>query len=185
MALDLIFLAMLVIFMIRGYRKGIVLAVCSLLAIILAVMGALKLSGTVARLLFADNNGVIAKWAPMVTYLLLFVLIVWGVRLLASFIERSLKIVMLGWANKLSGAIVYGLIVCFVWSTFLWLGNKISLVNPRTKEASVTYSHIEPLAPLLFSGIGKVWPFARSVFNDLSNFYDKLNKDISGDVGAD
>ena len=185
MALDLIFLAILVIFMVRGYRKGIVLAICSLMAIILAVMGALKLSGTVSRLLFEDKNGVIAKWAPLVTYLLLFILIVWGVRLLASFIERSLKIVMLGWANKLSGAIVYGLIVCFVWSTFLWLGNRISLFKPDTKAASVTYRHIEPLAPVLFSGIGKVWPFARSVFNDLGTFYDNLNRDISEDVGAD
>jgi len=147
-------------------------------------MGALKLSGTISGLLFENGDSVAAKWAPLVTYLLLFVLILWGVRLLASFIERSLKVVMLGWANKLCGALIYGLIVCFVWSTFLWLGNRITLINQHTKAASLTYNRIEPLAPVVFSGIGKVWPFARSVFHDLGIFYDNLNKDISDHVGA-
>lgn len=184
MILDLIFLIVLLIFLLKGYRKGLVLAICSLLAVTLGVLGALKLSGTVAHHLFADRNGAVAKWAPLVTYLLLFILIVWIVRLFASFVERSVKAIMLGWANKLSGAVVYGLIVCFVWSTFLWLGNKIAVINPDTKDASFTYKHIEPLAPLLFSGIGKVLPFAGSVFQDLDSFYDHLNLEL-GHVGAD
>jgi len=185
MILDIIFLIVLFLFLVKGYRKGLVLAICSLLAIVLGVIGALKLSGTVGQLLFADKNGAMVRWVPLVTYLLLFILIVWIVRLLASFIERSMKVVLLGWANKLSGAIVYGLIVCFVWSTFLWLGNKINAINSETRAASYTYEHVEPLAPRFFSVTGKVLPFVRSVYQDMDSFYDRLNQDISGHVGTD
>lgn len=184
MMFDLIFCTALAVFLFKGYRKGIVFAICSFLGILLGVMGALKLSGVVALHLFKDSNGAMAKWAPTLTYLILFILIVWLVRMVGSIVEKSMKTLMLGWFNKLAGALVYGLMIAFIWSSFLWLGSKVSLLNDDTLASSVTAPYILPLAPKMIDGIGAVLPFAKSIFGDIGGFYDSLNDKLTTHVGA-
>ncbi len=177
MAIDIIYLLFLGLMMIRGYNKGFVVALFSFVAIILGVMGALKLSGTVSRLLFNDS-----AWAPFVTYILVFVLIVWLVRLGARLIEKSFEAVALGFLNKLSGAVLYGLLVSFVLSSLLWLLNRMGVIQPDTRTSSRVYALVEPFAPWLFSLIGRLFPFAQTVFQDLSHFFDRLNQNLPGHV---
>lgn len=177
MAIDIIYLLFLGLFMIRGYNKGFVVALFSFVAIILGVMGALKLSGSVSRLLFRDS-----QWAPFVTYMLIFILIVWLVRLGARLIEKSFEAVALGFINKLSGALLYGLIVSFVFSSLLWLLNQMGMIKPESQADSKVYALLEPFAPGLFSLIGKLFPFAQDIFRDLGHFFDDLNQKLPGNV---
>lgn len=177
MAIDVIYLILLGLFMIRGYNKGVVVALFSFIAIILGVMGALKLSGSVSRLLFSDS-----QWAPFLTYIIVFVLIVWLVRLGARMIEKTFEAVALGFVNKLSGALLYGLLVTFVFSSLLWLLNQMGLIKPETQAQSKVYALIEPFAPHLFSLIGRLFPFAQTVFQDLEHFFDRINDKLPGHV---
>ncbi len=177
MAIDVIYLLFLVLFMIRGYNKGFVVALFSLFAIIAGVMGALKLSGSVSRLLF--NN---SQWAVFLTYILVFVLIVWLVRLGARLIEKSVEAVALGFVNRLSGAVLYGCIVSFVFSSLLWLLNQMGLIRPDTQAQSKVYALIEPFAPALFALIGKLFPFAKTIFEDLAHLLDRINDHLPGHV---
>jgi membrane protein required for colicin V production len=71
MIIDAIFLICLLIFLIRGYSKGVVVALFSVLAIILGVIGALKLSGTLASLLF-QNGEKGGRWVPFVSYIIVY-----------------------------------------------------------------------------------------------------------------
>lgn len=175
MLLDTIFIIGLLIFVIKGYSKGIVVALFSVLAVILGVLGALKLSGAVANTLFSDGGG---KWAPMISYAIVFLLIVWIVRLGASAIQKSLRAVSLGWLNRLAGALLYAFLFAFIFSSFLWLFNRMHLLNEDTKQASNVYNTVEPLAASVFSVIGAVLPFAKNVFTDLSQFFDQVNEKI-------
>lgn len=177
MIIDAIFLVCLLIFFIRGYSKGVVVALFSVLAIVLGVIGALKLSGTLALLLF-DGGEKGGRWVPFVSYIIVFMLIVWVVRLGAKLIQRSFEAVALGWANRLAGALMYGFLLSFIFSSLLWLFNQMGIINPETRSASYVYPVVAPLAPRVFSLIGAVLPFARHIFDDLSRFFDQVNQNL-------
>ncbi|WP_118974252.1 CvpA family protein [Taibaiella koreensis] len=182
MIIDAIFLIFMVFFMIKGYSRGLVIALFSMLALLLGALGALKLSGTVAAHLFKDGQG--GRWAPFLAYLIVFVLIVFLVRMLARLLERSFKAVALGWLNRLTGALLYGFLVSFVFSSALWLLDRMGVLSDEVRTGSVTYRFIAPIAPAVCSVAGAVLPFARHIFDDLSLFFDKLNQTIPAHVGA-
>jgi membrane protein required for colicin V production len=184
MIIDSIYLICLLIFLVRGYSKGIVIALFSVVAIIFGVLAALKLSGTVSKMLFSSGNGA-AQWAPLVTYALIFLLVVWLVRLGARLIEKSFEAVALGWINKLAGAALYGFLISFVFSSLLWLLDKMQLINAETKAASKVYPLLDTLAPMVFSGIGNILPFAKHIFDDLSGFFDGVNQTLPDYVDPD
>jgi len=184
MILDAIFLIFLVLFLIRGYSKGIVVALFSVLAILLGVLGALKLSGTVADSLF-EGGSKGGRWAPLLAYSIVFLLIVFLVRAGARLLQRSFEAVSLGWVNRLSGALLYGFLISFVFSSILWLCNQMGLIKEETQASSLTYAYIEPVAPKVFSLIGTFIPFAKHIFEDLSAFFDRVNQSIPPHVGSD
>ena len=163
--------------MIKGYSKGFVVALFSVVAVILGVLAALKLSQTLSEALFSEG-GNFGKWAPIISYMIVFVIIVWLVRLGAKLIQKALHAVALGWLNKLSGAVLYGFLLTFVFSSFLWLLSRMNLLNNDTKDASKLYTFIEPLAPKVFTLIGAILPFAKTIFSDLSQFFDQVNQKI-------
>jgi membrane protein required for colicin V production len=182
MIIDAIFLVCLLIFLIRGYSKGVVVALFSVLAIILGVLGALKLSGTLASLLFEDGEKG-GRWVPFISYIIVFFLIVWLVRLGAKLIQRSFEAVALGWVNRMAGALLYAFLISFVFSSILWLFNQMGVIKAETKADSYVYEMIEPFAPKVFALIGTVLPFAKHIFEDLSGFFDRVNQKLP-DVGT-
>ncbi len=184
MILDALFLIFLILFGIRGYSKGIVVALFSVLAILLGALGALKLSGTVADMLF-DGGSKGGRWAPLLAYSIVFLLIVLLVRAGARLLQRSFEAVSLGWINRLSGALLYAFLLSFVFSSMLWLCNQMGLIQPETQASSHTYAYLEPVAPKVFSLIGTVIPFAKHIFEDLSVFFDRVNQSIPPHVGSD
>lgn len=183
MILDILFLILVILFLIKGYSRGLVVALFSVLALLLGVIGALKLSGSVAAALF-DGGSEGGRWVPLVAYLVVFTVIVLLVRAGGKLLQRSFEAVALGWLNRLAGAVLYAFLVSFVFSSLLWLCNRMGLIGEETKEASLTYAVIEPLAPAVFSFIGIFLPFVKSIFNDLSGFFDQVNQSISPDVGT-
>lgn len=163
--------------MFRGYNKGIVIALFAFAGILLATICALKLSGSTAAYLFKDgvhqNKGL-----SMLAYLLVFFGVLWLVKFVASLIEKSLKSLSLGWINRLSGALLYGIFVAFAFSSFLWLLSWLGFLNESFKQNSVAYQYIQPLAPLGFGLIGEVFPFVKSMVEQLSDNIDQLNNKI-------
>jgi membrane protein required for colicin V production len=95
-----------------------------------------------------------------------------------------MEITALGWLNRMSGAILYALLISMVYSIFLWLLTRMNFLSPETIAASHTYPVMEPLAPKIMAGIGKVIPLFKDGFRDLNNLFEKLNQHISRNVGA-
>ena len=174
MALDIIGVTLIIVFFIHGYMKGIIVAVFSVLAITLGIICSLKLSEKLASFLY-EKGWVTSGWAQLVSYVLLFVAIVLIVRLVAKAIETSAKALMMGWINSGIGGLLYALMAAVIWSSFLWIGNEMQLIDEETKAASVTYIYFAPLAPWLFERIGKVWPMVKDIFGNLQHFFNGVN----------
>ncbi|MBS1589882.1 MAG: CvpA family protein [Bacteroidetes bacterium] len=183
MTLDLAILGIILIFFIRGYMKGIIVAAFSALALMLGLLCALKLSGKLAKWML-DHQWISSGWAQLAAYIILFFGVVFLVRLMSKAVQSIAQHTMLGWLNGLMGGIVYGFMAAVVCSSVLWISNQIHLLSPETKTYSKTYSYIEPLAPKIYERIGNVLPIAKNVFSDLQTFFENANQSLPEHVGS-
>jgi len=173
--LDFIGILLLLVFFIRGYMKGIIVAVFSCVAILLGIICSLKLSGLLAAYLL-EKGWAGSGWAQLISYVLLFTAVMLIVRWVASALKSSLRLVMLGWADGVFGGLLYAFMAVLIWSSLLWLGDQLHLISPETKLHSQTYSYFIGIAPWVYERVGLLLPFAKNVFTELELFFEKLNQ---------
>jgi membrane protein required for colicin V production len=159
----------------KGISKGFVVALCSLLAWIVGLAAALKLSALVAGYL-GRNTGITGQWLPFVSFLIVFVAVVVLVRLLAAAIEKALQVAMLGWANRLAGVVLYALLYFTILSVLLFYAGKLQLLPPHVAAQSVAYTYIAPWGPWVMDMLGMLLPWFRNMFDELSHFFEEVAK---------
>ena len=183
MILDVIGIILIVLFFIRGYMKGFILAAFSVLAILLGIICALKLSQAFAAWMLAKGY-VSSGWVQVVSYIAMFVAVVIVVNLLGRLLQKAVEGLMLGFINKLIGGVLYAFLGIILWSSLLWIGNKMSIITPQTIAASKTFSWLSQVAPWFFQQAGHLLPFVKDTFSKLDHFFDSVNQKTPDHVGA-
>lgn len=175
MIIDIIALVLIVMAIFKGLRNGLVVAIFSLLAFIIGLLAAIKLSTVVADYL-GENVNVSQRWLPVLAFALVFIVVVLLVRLGAKAIEGVLKVAMLGWINRIGGVVLYIVLYLFIFSILLFYLEQLNIIKPSTIESSVTYEHIKPIGPAIMNAFGSVLPFFKNMFSELESFFDNLAK---------
>lgn len=178
MLIDLVFAALVVIAIFRGYQKGLILAVFSVIAFIIGLAAALKLSVAVAAYL-KDSISISAKWLPFLAFALVFFAVVLLIRLGAKFIEKVFQAVLLGWLNRLGGMLLYMVLYLIILSIFVFYAEKLQLLQPSVIQNSITYSFIQPWGPKVMDSFGKLIPVFKDMFTELGDFFNSLSNKIS------
>lgn len=173
MIVDIVFVILVVLAIIRGVSRGFIVAVFSFFAIIIGVAAAMKLSYAVASWLQQSLN-VSGKWLPIVSFIIVLVAVIFLVRWIANLIQAAINIAMMGWLNKLGGVVLYLFIYLFVYSIFLFYLTKMNLLKQDTISGSRTYSLIEPFGPKAVDMVGNIIPFFKDIFHDLTDFFEKI-----------
>lgn len=153
---DIIFVIPLLWGAYKGFTKGFVLEIAAFLALGLGVWGGLKFSYLSAEYLSKLFN-ISEKLMPLISFSVVFIIIVIAVFLLAKVLQSVLKKAALGLVNRLLG-LVFGILkFAFILSVILNLVNvfnkEVEFITPEKKEASLLYSPIEKLSQLLIPGI--------------------------------
>lgn len=177
MIIDLIFAVLLVIAIIKGYQKGLIIALFSIIAFIIGLAAALKLSA-VAAVYLKDSVNISAKWLPFVAFMVIFFIVVILVRLGGKLIEKTFQVVLLGWLNRLGGIILYAVLYTIIFSIFLFYAEKLQLVQPAVIKSSQTYTFIQPLGPVIMNNFGKVIPVFKDMFTGLEDFFNTISNKI-------
>lgn len=180
--LDIIIISICFLFFFRGYSKGVIAAILSLVAALIAWVAALKLSDNIAQKLFNNQAIVSAKWAPLLTHILVFAAVILLFRMASRASEKALKEISLGWVNKLAGGTLYLCFAAFLFSIVLGFFSKMNFLNPDIKNASVVYPHIEPIAPKIVKLVGIAMPFVKNSYQQLDELFDKINHSLNPDV---
>jgi membrane protein required for colicin V production len=170
MLIDIIVLVLLLAALFKGLRKGLVVALFSFLAFVIGLAAALKLSSAMASYL-GDTISISQRWLPVVAFIAVFLIVVLLVRIGAKAIEAALRLVLLGWLNRVGGVIFFALLYLFVFSIVLFYADGLHLIREETKNASRTYGYLQPLAPKIIAGLGTVLPFFRNMFAQLGTFF--------------
>ena len=174
---DIIVLVLIIIGIYKGWRNGLVLGIFSALAFIIGLAAAIKLSAVVA-LRLEESTNISQRWLPVLAFAIVFLIVVFLVRLGGKALEGVLKIAMLGWLNKLGGVLLYVLLYLFIFSVLLFYAQQLKIVKPETAEISVTYPIIYPMAQEVIGAIGTILPFFRNMFAELEAFFDKLSRKV-------
>jgi membrane protein required for colicin V production len=174
MLIDIIFLILMVMAIFKGISKGFIVAVFSLLAFVIGLAAALKLSTVVATQLQEKMN-ISGYWLPFLSFLLVFIGVVLIVRLGAAIVKKVAGIFFLGWLDALAGILLYALMYLMIYSVILFFATRIHLISPDAQSASRTYAYIEPFGPKVMSWVGNMVPFFSDMFSDLGRFFGKVS----------
>jgi membrane protein required for colicin V production len=178
MLLDIIFAVVIILALFKGYQRGLIVGLFSLVAVIIGLAAAMKLS-TVAAGYIGKAVKISQEWLPVISFAIVFILVVLLIRLGANAIERTVEVVMLGWLNKLGGILLYAIIYTIVFSVLLFYAEQIKLIKPETIQQSAVYSFIQPWGPKAINGVGAVIPVFKDMFGELEHFFDGIAKDVS------
>ena len=178
MIIDLLFLLLMALAIFKGYTRGLVVAVFSVIAMVAGLAAALKLSVVTAAWL-KDAMHIAAKWLPVLAFILVFVTVVLLVRLGAIAIEKTMQLALLGWANRIGGILLYMIVYTLIMSVALFYADKLNLLSPETIAASRTYSFIKPWGPTTIEAIGKLIPFFKNMFQQLEVFFARVSDKIT------
>ena len=156
--LDIIFLIPLLFALYRGFKKGLIHMIASLLALVLGIVGAIKLRPVFASLLdglFTIDPG----YVNIIAFAVAFVVIVIAVHLVAFFVEKLVKAVALNFVNRVLGMAFGILVTAFVISMILWPVNQVNdkkqIIKPERIEGSLLYKPLSAIAPALFPYLKK------------------------------
>ncbi len=177
MLIDIIFAVLIVVAIIKGYQKGFIIAVFSIIAFIIGLAAALKLS-TVAAAYLKDSVNVSARWMPFLAFAIVFFVVVILVRLGGKLIEKAFQLVLLGWLNRIAGIILYATLYIIIFSIFLFYAEKLQLIRPTTIQSSQTYNFVQPWGPIVMDNFGKVIPVFKDMFTELGDFFNTIPNKI-------
>jgi membrane protein required for colicin V production len=178
MFLDFVLIIILILAVIKGYQRGLIIGIFSFLAIIIGLAAAMKLS-IVAAGYIGQAIKVSDEWLPVISFIVVFILVVLLIRLGANMIQKTVEISMLGWVNRLGGILFYVAIYAMVYSVILFYAEQIKLVQQEAIEKSVTWPYIQPLGPKVINGFASVVPLFKGMFTELQAFFDGVAQKIT------
>ncbi|PJB11513.1 MAG: colicin V production protein [Flavobacteriales bacterium CG_4_9_14_3_um_filter_40_17] len=151
--IDLTIGVILAVGLVRGFMKGFIVEVASLLALLLGLYGAYTFSDFVAEYLKSQFN-----WSfehlKLISFFLTFIFIAFTVNLLGKALTKIAEAVALGIFNKLLGAFFGGLkwmlILSVLINLFEILMGKTSFDRPRIVQESRLFEVVKRVSPAIY-----------------------------------
>jgi membrane protein required for colicin V production len=146
---DIIILLALIWGLYKGYKRGFVVEAASLVSLMLATWGGVKFSGFASEYL-TENYAFETPFLPVISFLLVFLLILVGIHLLAKLIQGLLKLAMLGTVNRAFGALFSCIKYAVIVSVMIFLINSVvdeeDIISKEEKAGTMLYQHISKLS---------------------------------------
>ena len=151
--LDIILLICFIPAIITGLKKGFIAQVISIVSIILGIWMSFRFSALV--------SGWLGKWieAPenilqIISFAVILILVILALAALGRLLEATVKIILLGWLNKLLGVVFailkYAIILGLLLMLFDDINRTMNLVKPDVFAQSVLYRPFLDMADSIF-----------------------------------
>ena len=151
--LDIILLICFVPAVVQGFRKGFISQVIAIISIIAGVWLSVQFASPVTAWLAQYIQGS-EQVLKVVSFALIFIAVAAGLAILGKLIEGTVKLIMLGWLNRLLGVIFSlikaGLIVGLAIMAFCSLNNTFNFVSEETLSQSVLFPPLKNMAYTIF-----------------------------------
>ena len=155
---DIVAFVILIYGLLSGFFKGFVVEFAGVVALILGLLGSFKFSNVLGNTIniFIDWN---LKTIQIVSFILLFILIIYSISLLAKMITKTLNLIALGWLNRILGGFFGFLKWAVILSAFTLIiseVNEIITIFPDLNfESSKSYFFLNKLGNFLFDWVSQ------------------------------
>ena len=127
---------------IRGFIRGLIIEVTTLLGLAAGIYAAMKYAYLLENVL-KDFLDISAKYSPYIALSITFILVVIFVFVLGKLLTKLIDIILLGFVNKLLGAIMGAIKVTLLLCVLIIIANtlneKFLLISEETLEKSVLF----------------------------------------------
>lgn len=165
--LDIVIAVPLVLGAYHGFKKGFIIELASLAALILGIFAAINFSYFIAGIL-SDNMKLADKYINIIAFIFTFILVVLTIYFLGKLLEKVIDILMLGIFNRIAG-LLFGIFKwAFVLSVLIFIMNildgKKTLVKEDVRNKSVLFNPIASFAPKIIPKLS---------IDKIEQFFDK------------
>ncbi len=151
--LDIILLICFVPALVQGFRKGFISQVIAIISIIAGVWLSARFASVASAWIGQYIEGS-EQILNVISFVLIFIIVIAALALLGKLIEGTIKLVMLGWLNRLLGVafslLKAGLIVGLCIMAFCSLNETFEFVSEETLSSSVLFPPLKDLAYSVF-----------------------------------
>lgn len=156
--LDILILLLAGLLVFNGVRKGLIISLATMIALILGIWAALHFSSYMGR--FLENQfHPSGNWLNVLSFSLTFLVVIVIVLILAKGLEKLVNLTGMGLFNHLAGGIlglVKALILASVLIYIIQLADrKQKLITSSMKEKSFSYHYVEKVFPALMQVFGE------------------------------
>lgn len=175
--IDIIFLFILFLAVVKGWRKGLILGLFSMICGLIGLAAAVKLSAVLATHMKADLH-MTSRWLPVIAFILVFVLVIMLISWAGRILEKLIKWIMLEWLNKLGGILLFVIFYLSIYSIILFYGTKTPFITKQAVKESHFYSLIAPFGPGIIRLITGFIPYGQDMFTALEGFFNTIAGDM-------
>jgi len=155
--IDIVLLIVFAWFAYQGFKKGFVIELASLVALILGIYAAIYFS-SYAEYFLVNSLNMDNDYIPVTSFVITFIVVVIVVYALGRILEKLINMVALGFLNKLAGG-AFGILkaAVFISIFFLILNHyNINFISAEKKDNSLIYSPVEEIAPFIWSQLDEL-----------------------------
>lgn len=150
--LDIFFAIPLIWGIVRGLMSGFIRSLSVFVGLILGI--------TLAQTYAADLSPTIQEWFTLsarqclsIAYVTIFVAVMIVVAIIARILDKFLHLILLGWLNKLLGALFgffkWAIILSFFIMVIEYANSKFEFLSPEKKSESLLYEPIKNVVPTI------------------------------------
>lgn len=162
--LDIFLIFVLTFSAYKGYQKGLLVALFSLLAFFLGLFMAIKFTVPISVKFFSESA--YFKWIAIAIFIAIFTLLILGIHLLSKVLKTILDFTPLGILDNILGAALNIFKIAFVLSILFWIIDSLGIdFSNEYIDNSLILSYIILFAPKSFETIGSFIPYFKDIFD--------------------
>jgi len=161
-----------------GYSRGIIKTILTAASLLFGFMAAAKFSPTVSEMLQGIMGTTPSALVLAAAFILTFILTLVLFRLLANGLENMLEAVNINFINQILGGGVSMIFFLFIFSVLVSFANSSRMIDPATKEVSITYPILEPIPSYAWELGQTVWPVFQEFYEHAMDVMDQIDNQV-------
>ncbi len=162
--LDLFLICVLSFSAYKGYQKGLLVALFSLMAFFLGLFMAIKFTAPISVKFFSES--IYFEWIAIAIFITIFVILIFGIHLLSRALKTILDFTPFGILDNILGAALNIFKISFVLSILFWVSDSLGIkFSTEYTDNSIILAYIISFAPKSFELIGSFIPYFKDIFD--------------------
>ncbi len=156
----------------KGFTGGLIMEVARIVALIAGVYLAVRFAEMLSEYIYL-NTDIVSDLLPIISFAIIFLVVVLMVHFFARAIGKLVKAVALGWANKVAGAVFGTFRVAFILSILIMLFARFGLLSGFNSGEAARESY-------LYDPVRQLAPFILPVLDDVDkdSILDKVDREV-------